>query len=367
MNDFTDFGLEKRGWLERSDIEDGGNGRVDGMVTGGAGEPSAKRAKADEAKEEEDPLVRRKEELILGVENARAEAKRWEKSLVRDAEEVAKRLKRKADEEAERPNQEAERLKRQADEEFERVKRWAKAESEAMGERMVLQAKKSLAQHLPTVCVKLEAKNEKLLGRLPPEMWQKILDENVQQKDLFALAVTCRFFRDTSDVVGLARAKRLSGTLEGPTPIMRDIEFTLYIETSNTAPQAGMLLNRFEEADSVITQLHAGPIRKIDRSHSELVELSADEKAQPGFIGKILTLESIWKNDEGHIVDTTRCVYEKSKGFFTVAEVVASVEAYERIDRPKTKWFGGVDCHHVFFEGLFPNANKDAYGIFWGS
>ena len=66
------------------------------MVTGGAGEPSAKCAKVDEAKEEEDPLVRRKEELILGVENARAEAKRWEKSLVRDAEEVAKRLKRKA-------------------------------------------------------------------------------------------------------------------------------------------------------------------------------------------------------------------------------------------------------------------------------
>ena len=172
------------------------------MVTGGAGEPSAKRAKVDEAKEEEDPLVRRREELILGVENARAEAKRWEKSLVRDAEEVAKRLKRKADEEAERPNQEAERLKRQADEEFERVKRWAKAESEAMGERKVLQAKKSLAQHLPTVCVKLEAKNEKLLGRLPPEMWQKILDENLHQNDMLALAMTCRFFRDTTKDLG---------------------------------------------------------------------------------------------------------------------------------------------------------------------
>ena len=172
------------------------------MVTGGAGEPSAKRAKVDEAKEEEDPLVRRREELILGVENARAEAKRWEKSLVRDAEEVAKRLKRKADEEAERPNQEAERLKRQADEEFERVKRWAKAESEAMGERKVLQAKKSLAQHLPTVCVKLEAKNEKLLGRLPPEMWQKILDEYLDQNDLLALAMTCRFFRDTTKDLG---------------------------------------------------------------------------------------------------------------------------------------------------------------------
>merc|ERR1712070_75643 len=49
------------------------------------------------------------------------------------------------------------------------------------------------------------------------------------------------------------------------------------------------------------------------------------------------------------------------------AKVVASIEAYERIDRAKTKWFGGVDCHHVFFEGIFPNATKDAYGICWGS
>ena len=72
------------------------------------------------------------------------------------------------------------------------------------------------------MCGKLEAKNEKNLTRLPPEMWQKILDENVQQKDLFALAVTCRFFRDTSDAVGLARAKRLSGTLEGPTHMLQE-------------------------------------------------------------------------------------------------------------------------------------------------
>ena len=121
-----------------------------------------------------------------------------------------------------------------------------------------------------------------------------------------------------------------------------------------------------EEEDPLVRRKEE-VVRLLEESSAKGNELSADEKAQPGFIGKILTLESIWKNDEGHIVDTTRCVYEKSKGFFTVAEVVASVEAYERIDRPKTKWFGGVDCHHVFFEGLFPNANKDAYGIFWGS
>ena len=200
-------------------------------MVAGAGEPSAKRAKVEEAKEEEDPLVRRKEEVVRLLE-----------------------------------------------------------ESSAKGKGNA-RAKKELL----TLCEKLKAKNEKRFRRLPPEMWQKILDENVQQKDLFALAVTCRFFRDTSDVVGLARAKRLSGTLEGPTHMLQEtIRFALDIETSNTAPQAGMLLNRFEEADSVITQLHAGPIRKYDRSidedYPELVELSADEKAQPGFIGSVSLL-----------------------------------------------------------------------------
>ena len=139
----------------------------------GAGEPSAKRAKADEADEEEQALVRRREELILGVENMRAKGKELEERLLREAEEEAERLKREA-----------------------------KAEAEAEGERMVLEAKKALDQHLPTVCAKLEAKNQRLLGRLLPELWQKILDEYLDQNDLLALTMTCRFFRDTLEVLG---------------------------------------------------------------------------------------------------------------------------------------------------------------------
>ena len=52
---------------------------------------------------------------------------------------------------------------------------------------------------------------------------------------------------------------------------------------------------------------------------------------------------------------------------FTVSEVVKAVEKFERVDRPKSKWFGGIDCHHVFFEGLCPNAEKNAFCIRWGS
>ena len=118
---------------------DGGRREVDRMARG-AGEPSAKRAKVDEADEEEDPLVRRKEELVVAAKEARSR-------------------------------------------------------EDARAERV---AKKELV----TLCADFEAKNEKLLGRLLPELWLKIVDENVQQNDLLALAMTCRFFREKQKDLG---------------------------------------------------------------------------------------------------------------------------------------------------------------------
>ena len=108
----------------------------------GEGESSTKRAKVDEAdeEEEEDPLVRRKEELVVALKEARS-----------------------------REDARAERVAR---------------------------------RELVTLCGKLEAKNEKLLGRLPPELWEKIVDENLHQNDLLALAMTCRFFREKQKDLG---------------------------------------------------------------------------------------------------------------------------------------------------------------------
>ena len=57
-------------------------------------------------------------------------------------------------------------------------------------------------KELVTLCARLEAKNEKLLRRLPPELWQKIIDENLHQNDLLALAMTCRFFREKQKDLG---------------------------------------------------------------------------------------------------------------------------------------------------------------------
>ena len=112
--------------------------RVDGVARGAESTSSAKRAKVDEAKEEEDPLVRRKEEVVRLLERARAKGKGNAR------------------------------------------------------------AKKELL----TLCADLQAKNEKLLRRLPPELWQKIVDDNLHPNDLLALAMTCRFFREKQKDLG---------------------------------------------------------------------------------------------------------------------------------------------------------------------
>ena len=113
------------------------------MDPGAAGEPTAKRAKKDK----EDPLVRRRKELILEVANAR---------VAMNAE----------------------------------------------GNKAVRKVTKSLLKALRSVCADLEAANHKLLGKLPPEMWQKIVDDNLHQNDLPALAMTCRFFREKQKDLG---------------------------------------------------------------------------------------------------------------------------------------------------------------------
>ena len=151
------------------------------MAGGAAGEPSAKRTKVDE---EEDPLVQRREEL-LGFPNARAEGRR----LVREAEEEAERLIREA-------KAEGKRMVREAKERAAIIESDSRALSEARRNT------RSITQELRSVCADLEAENEQHLSRLHPDLWQKIINENLHQNDLIAFALTCRFFREKQKDLG---------------------------------------------------------------------------------------------------------------------------------------------------------------------
>lgn len=54
-----------------------------------------------------------------------------------------------------------------------------------------------------------------------------------------------------------------------------------------------------------------------------------------------------------------------NKKYFTVKELLNAVELTEKQTRKNSDWFGGVDVHHIFFEGVYCENGKRL--IYWGS
>ena len=56
-----------------------------------------------------------------------------------------------------------------------------------------------------------DAENSKRLDKLPPEVWEKILDE-LKEDNLFPLALSCRYFRQKQkELVARTRQKGAGG------------------------------------------------------------------------------------------------------------------------------------------------------------
>jgi hypothetical protein len=53
-------------------------------------------------------------------------------------------------------------------------------------------------------------------------------------------------------------------------------------------------------------------------------------------------------------------------GRFTVEELLQAVEKTELTTRAGSDWFGGVDVHHVYFQGLHEAADG-VWDVSWGS
>lgn len=59
--------------------------------------------------------------------------------------------------------------------------------------------------------------------------------------------------------------------------------------------------------------------------------------------------------------------FTNKKGF-TLKELMNHILTVERLSRPKTDWFGGIDAHHIYFEGLYPVTDHQCtYEVHWGS
>ena len=52
---------------------------------------------------------------------------------------------------------------------------------------------------------------------------------------------------------------------------------------------------------------------------------------------------------------------------FSIADMLKAVEETERRTRGQSEWFGGIDVHHVFFEGIYDRGKPGVWEIAWGS
>ncbi len=52
--------------------------------------------------------------------------------------------------------------------------------------------------------------------------------------------------------------------------------------------------------------------------------------------------------------------------WFTVRDLTAAIAETERSTRQQSQWYGGVDVHHIFFEGIHEGDDGD-WEIYWGS
>lgn len=56
----------------------------------------------------------------------------------------------------------------------------------------------------------------------------------------------------------------------------------------------------------------------------------------------------------------------RSPGVFTVRDLATAIEETERRTRGDTDWSGGIDVHHVYYEGI--EAEEDgSWSVSWGS
>ncbi|OWK38522.1 hypothetical protein [Fimbriiglobus ruber] len=131
----------------------------------------------------------------------------------------------------------------------------------------------------------------------------------------------------------------------------------LEVELSVPAEPIGDLENLRAPADAQMVRLELRA-EVFNRDTEDFRPLTPDELESVAFRGRSIQLRS----EDGEAVS-----HDAPNGsFFTVRELLQAVEETERRTRAQSEWFGGIDVHHVFFEGIHPG-DGGVWDIYWGS
>lgn len=146
----------------------------------------------------------------------------------------------------------------------------------------------------------------------------------------------------------------------------KNVTFVLDVHTDKPPVQRFPLLNRSENPGAKVVDIYYGDITYYDEALNDQVPFTQEELDVPAFIGSEITFSSVWVNRKGKKVAESHMSFCNHTGYFSIQEMVDTVVKFEKVDRPKTAWFGGIDTHHIFFEGLCKEKDG-SYRIRWGS
>jgi hypothetical protein len=132
------------------------------------------------------------------------------------------------------------------------------------------------------------------------------------------------------------------------------LDIELSIPAQQVAPR---LLNLQSPPDARIVALKL-TAEVYDTAKNEFRALTVDELDSIAFRGSEIRLCG----------ESERVVSHNAPNgaFFTVRELLLAIEETERQTRNESEWLGGVDVHHIFFEGIHEDSDG-VWQIRWGS
>ena len=111
----------------------------------------------------------------------------------------------------------------------------------------------------------------------------------------------------------------------------------------------------------------------IKKDTNNFNDLTYEDLMQIAYPDKNITLYNIWyeytnkTRSKFKKVNETKITYTARNGrWFSCKELMDIIIKFDLEDRPKSLWFGGIDAHHIYFDGLQMNVDG-SYRIQWGS
>ena len=141
---------------------------------------------------------------------------------------------------------------------------------------------------------------------------------------------------------------------------------TIGVETSEKPERIGNLLNIKSTPNAKLLDVTWEPnVYQPDNDHEPFRDLTKDDWKRIVFDCSAITLGCSISNYCG---DGEETEHQAPNGkYFTVRDMVKAVCDNQMQTRGATDWFGGIDVHHVFFEGITISEDGTFGTIGWGS